>query len=75
MARELWVHGDWIVDGSWDCLGIFTKKSKAIHHCTTVQHFAAPVRLNEPIPHGTANWPGIEFPLREEIPTDASLRV
>lgn len=66
MAREAWVVGRWNVDGSWDFKGIYTKKSKAVHNCKDVHTFVAPVRLNQPLKHGTARWPGIEFPLTEE---------
>lgn len=64
---KLWVVGK-TVDRhwSWEILGVFSSKEKAVAACSTARHFVGPAEIDNPMPDGKP-WPGVWHPLAAKI--------
>jgi LmbE family N-acetylglucosaminyl deacetylase len=66
---ELWITGRARASNytivSWELMGVFDSKNRAIEACTEQLDFVAPVTLNERQPDEPMEFPGIEWPRYE----------
>lgn len=48
--------------GSWEIMGVFSSKEKAESICLDSSYFVGPMKLDEPAPVETTDWPGLYTP-------------
>jgi hypothetical protein len=61
---KLWIVGQ-KRGASWDFQGVFDDERKAIEACRSWNYFIAPATLNDHVPDGVVEWPGLRWPLAE----------
>lgn len=59
---NIYVSGRYHKDEPWELLGIFENEPDAVSRCTNLFDFVAPATLNESLPEGKQEWPGIYYP-------------
>jgi hypothetical protein len=56
---------------AWDFQGVFTSEDLAVAACRDDRYFVAPAKMNQQLPHDTAEWPGCYYPKQPVAqPTD-----
>lgn len=64
---QLWVCGLCTnFPNSWELVGVFSTKQKAIDACENEHYFIGPVLLNEEIKQHALRWPGAYYPKQKE---------
>ena len=62
-SQPLWVCGRALPEpNAWEIMGVYDNKDRAEAACFESDYFIGPVPLNEPLPAGSQDWPGVYYP-------------
>lgn len=67
LKQQLWVCGLYTgTYGSWEIVGVFSTKQKAIDACENEYYFVGPIILDEDVNQKSQPWPGAYYPKQKK---------